>query len=155
MFSRKSGLFLLIIVVITIFSCKKDDQNEGITREDYFGVYHGGATDSRGGWIIKTLTISAAPFGPEFVFINGLVRFSEHQITATVDQDKISFKEQSFHVDKTSPGGAHSVYDAFYFGSGTLDTNSHEIIFHYTEKQVFSDTTFVIEWTCSAVRDSI
>jgi len=157
MFSFKSSRYIIVIIMITItfFACKKEDVKDDITRENYYGTYHGEDTNSWGGWSLSTVSITEAPFGEEFVFINGLVRYYDHQITATVDKDHISFKDQKFHVDNTSPGGAHTVYDAQYFGSGTLDTNSHKLIIHYTEKQVFEDTTYIIQWISTTVRDSI
>ena len=155
MFSFKSRLYIIVIITITFFACKKEDVKDDITRENYYGTYLGEDTNSWGNWSLKHISITEAPFGEEFVFINRLVRHADHQITATVDKDHISFKDQKFHVDNTSPGGAHTVYDAHYFGSGTLDTNSHKLIIHYTEKQIFEDTTFTIQWICTTVKDSI
>jgi len=152
MITFKNLLFLLFAGILLSSSCIKEDIIEGITREDFYGNYTGEDTNSMGNWSKTTFRITEAPVGETYIKVIGLARFNEHQLIANTKQEEISIKEQSFHVDKISPGGTHSVYDAIYFGSGSLDTTKHEIIFHFTEKQVFSDTTYVIQWITTGIR---
>jgi len=152
MITFKNLLFLLFAGILLSSSCIKEDNIEGITREDFYGNYIGEDTNSMGGWSKTSFRITEAPVGETYITIIGLARYSSHQLIANTDQEKISIKEQSYHVDETSPGGAHSVYNAIYFGSGLIDTTTHEIIFHFTEKQVFDDTTYVIQWITTGTR---
>jgi len=155
MYTLKSTIFILFIILITFISCEKDDSLNGITREDYYGTYNGEDTNSTGGWSLASIEISSAPMGNEYVYINYLVRNFDHQITATVNNDHITFNKQKFHVDRFSPGGVHTIYDAVYYGGGVLDTNTHKLVIHYTEEQIFKDTTFVIQWIYKTQKENI
>ena len=148
----KPLLLIVMLSFLLFFSCKKEEENEGITRADFYGNYSGKKTSSPGNWSINSFRITEAPIGETYITITGITRYSNHQLIANTKQEEISIKEQSFHVDQISPGGVHSVYDAIYFGSGSLDTTKHEIIFHYTEKQVFKDTTYVMQWVTTGIR---
>jgi hypothetical protein len=152
MITFKNLLFLLFAGILLSSSCIKEDTIEGITREDFYGNYIGEDTNSMGGWSKTSFRITEAPIGETYITIIGLARYPSHHLIANTDQENISIKEQSFHVDEISPGGFHTVYDAKYFGSGLLDTTKHEIIFHFTEKQVLKDTTFVIQWIATGIR---
>ena len=139
-------IILSIAFLIMLFSCKKNDSPVSYYRDDYLGFYQGEDTNSMGSWSLAQFSITVSPKGNSYVYIEGLVRHSEYQIEAQVNEKQLIFPEHTFHIDSYSPGGAHTVYDAVYFGSAKLDSNNQVIRFEHTEKQIFKDTTFIIKW---------
>lgn len=146
---RSNYLFIVLIVLLTItFSCEKDQ----IENENFVGTYIGEDTNSWGGWSTAGFDISESSKGDSYVNILGLCRYAEHNIEAQISGNTLSFPSQTFHVEGTSISGVHWDYTAEYFGSAVLDASKNEIIFTYTEKQIFTDTTFVCQWITKGKR---
>ena len=132
-----------------IYSCTEKEELNTTTRKHYYGSYKGADTNSLGHNSARNFTIKEAPFGEEYIFINGVARYNNQEWVALVDQETLTISEQKFHIDDTLANGVHTVYDAIYNGTATLDTLTYKIIFHFTEKQVYKDSTRVIHWITS------
>ena len=151
---KKSNTTILLILLVFLlsYSCKKDDDIDKITRADYYGEYYGKDTNSWGGCSVASVEISESTLSDKHIAIKGLTRRWENTIVAVIDQNQITIDNNTFHIEYHSPGGAYYNYNATYFGSGSLDTSNHELIFHFTEKQIFEDTTFVIQWKTMVIK---
>ncbi|MFO8087105.1 MAG: hypothetical protein R6T91_04755 [Bacteroidales bacterium] len=131
-------------MLLSIYSCSKDNNQISNSREKFLGYYLGEDTSSMGSWTISNFSIEESPNGDNKVLINGLTRYEV--VEGYVTDQNIYFDEQSFPVDYYSPGGAHVEYTATYSGSGKLDTTDMSIIIDHFEKQAYTDTAYTIEW---------
>ena len=137
-------LIVLVVILMSTLSCKKDDEVKTITRADYLGNYIGVETNSWGGMSTASFNITESLKGQSNVIINGVTRYGK--VEGYVNDKFIYFDEQSFQIDYNSPGGYNVKYTAVYYGSGELDIINKKLRLEYIEKQVFDDTTYVFEW---------